>query len=380
MTVEQQPQAALSINGANADARGDLLTPLLRALAESRCLEVFRLFADGVVDPAEISGRLGMPEPDVRRHLEAIEGAGLTAGSGNEAIALANQAVNLLAMAMNHRGEPLRVRPSWPEDAAVDSVLAPPLACTLCDNSGFVAGVIAELQGAVREAREYHRRIQEMSSQVLTAHEAERKRIARELHDDTAQAITSILVRLRLLERSSGDPAVLRNVEELRELTAGALDSVRRLAMDLRPAALDDLGLVPALQSYAEKFEQNWGIPAAVQVQGVTRRLPPAAELVLYRVLQEALANVAKHSGASLVEISLRRRNNQVTLTVTDNGRGFSGEGEPKPGNTGLGLFGMRERLALVRGELEIGSRSGGGTSIVARVPLGTTRSYRRAT
>ena len=257
-------------------------------------------------------------------------------------------------------------------------VPSPPLACTLCANRDFVSGVLGDLGHALGEAGEYHDRIQEMSSQVLTAHEAERKRIARELHDDTAQALTSILVRLRLLERTAHDDEVLENVEELRELTSGALDSVRRMAMDLRPAALDDLGLVPALQAYAERFSENWPTKVTVSVGGLRRRLPADVELVLYRVVQEALTNVAKHSSAPLARVALSRRRNEVTLQVQDNGVGFEPADKTQSNGTGLGLFGMQERLALVGGDVQIESVKGQGTTITARVPIVSKRASTR--
>jgi signal transduction histidine kinase len=237
-----------------------------------------------------------------------------------------------------------------------------------------VEGVLGELSSALSDARQYHSRIQEMSSQVLTAHEAERRRIARELHDDTAQALTSILVRLHLLERSTKDEEVLGNVEELRDLTSGALDSVRRMAMDLRPAALDDLGLVPALQTYAEKYSQSWPVRVRMSVDGLSRRLPADVELVLYRVVQEALTNIAKHASASSAIVSLSRRRNEVTLNVEDDGVGFEVDDGRQTNGSGLGLFGMRERLALVGGDLQIESARGGGTRITARVPLASRR------
>jgi signal transduction histidine kinase len=254
----------------------------------------------------------------------------------------------------------------------------PPLACTVCDNRDFVSRTLGELSIALNEARQYHGQIKEMSSQVLTAHEAERKRIARELHDDTAQALTSILVRLRLLEHSTGDAEVLQNVVELRELTAGALDSVRRMAMDLRPAALDDLGLVPALQAYAQKVSQSWPLDVTVAVDGVNRRLPADVELVLYRVVQEALANVLKHASAATARVSLSRRRNEVVLCVQDNGTGFDPKEDKHSDGTGLGLFGMQERLALVGGDVRLESAKGSGTTITARVPLVSTRTGTR--
>jgi len=250
------------------------------------------------------------------------------------------------------------------------SVPKPPVGCTLCENAGFVGGVLGDLGAALDEARIYHGQIQEMSSRILTAQEDERKRIARELHDDTAQVITSILVRLRLLERSTEDAAVLKNVEELRELTSGALDSVRRMAMDLRPASLDDLGLLPAIHSYVEQFSHGTSITVWIEAEGLQRRLPRDVELVLYRVFQEALTNVSKHASATTALVQIKRNGNEVTLVIEDDGNGFD-PGQPSlTEGSGLGLFGMRERLTLVGGVAEVASEKGKGTRISARVPL----------
>jgi signal transduction histidine kinase len=241
-----------------------------------------------------------------------------------------------------------------------------------------VSGLLDNLKAGLHESERYHAQLQEMSSRVLTAHEAERKRIARELHDDTGQVLTSILVRLRLLELSSSDPEVLSNVQELRELTAGALDSVRRLAVDLRPAALDDLGLGPALQAYVDRYSRTWPIATTVEVDGLKRRLPADVELVLYRVVQEALTNVAKHSRASQVKVSLRRRRNEVTVSIEDNGVGFDADHPADSDTSHLGIFGMRERLTLVGGDVEVVSTKGGGARVVARVPLSVAAPKRR--
>ncbi len=276
-----------------------------------------------------------------------------------------------------------RLRRASPDDfvpmvsnptAANGKVPEAPEACRTCGNAVFVTGVLDDLRHGLEEANQYRAQLQQMSSQVLTAHEAERKRIARELHDDTAQALTSILVRLRLLGRSTKDPVVLVNIEELHELTAGALDSVRRMAMDLRPAALDDLGLVPALQAYTEKYSRNWPLSVTVRVDGLRRRLPADVELVLYRVVQEALNNIAKHASASSALVSLGRRHNELTLTVEDDGVGFDLSDGPRTSGSGLGLFGMRERLALVGGDVQVQSARGKGTKITARVPLAGKR------
>lgn len=342
---------------------------LLRTLTDVRHVEVLRHLADGQTDATSIARETSIPESAVEECIAGLSGAGLPAAESRrsgEAYSLVYGAIRLLSAALRH-GVTGNGRTSGPRGNSSSDVPQPPLACTLCDNSGFVSRVLDELKTALSDVNEYHGRIREMSSQVLTAHEAERMRIARELHDDTAQAITSILVRLRLLELSSIDPEVLKNVEELRGLTAEALDSVRRMAMDLRPAALDDLGLTPALEAFAHRFSANWDIPVTVNVAGVRRRLPRDVELVLYRVLQEALTNVAKHSGAHEVRVTLSRRRNEVTMTVCDDGQGF---GEQAGANTGLGLFGMRERLALVGGQLQVDTEQGAGTTVIASVPL----------
>jgi signal transduction histidine kinase len=349
---------------------------LLRALASETRLELLPLLAAGHADVYGLSQELHLPVPVVRRHLRALRRVGLVRAeprAGIEAYQLAEHAIRLLNATLVYSLGGGTASPRANGRLASPRVPAPPLVCTLCDNRGFVDGVLGELGTALSDARQYHSRIQEMSSQVLTAHEAERRRIARELHDDTAQALTSILVRLRLLERSTTDTEVLQNVEELRDLTSGALDSVRRMAMDLRPAALDDLGLVPALHAYAEKYAQHWPVNVTVSVDGLTRRLPADVELVLYRVVQEALTNIAKHASATSAAVSLSRRHNEVTLTIVDDGVGLDLHDGSQTNRSRLGLFGMRERLALVGGEMQVQSARGKGTKITARVPLTRT-------
>jgi signal transduction histidine kinase len=315
-----------------------------------------------------------MPIGTARRHLRALSDVGLVSAAtrgGVEVYALVQHAVSLLSTSLVYGLSGGKLPERRKEDVLPASVPRPPLGCTLCDNASFVGEVLDDLGAALDEARVYHDQIQEMSSRILTAHEEERKRIARELHDDTAQAITSILVRLRLLERSAEDAEVLENVEELRELTSDALDSVRRMAMDLRPAALDDLGLLPALQSYAEQFSHSTPIAVSMEVEGLGRRLPRDVELVLYRVFQEALTNVSKHASATTALVQVKRKGNEVTFVIEDDGDGFDpGSLSPTQGS-GLGLFGMRERLTLVGGAVEVESAKGKGTRIVARVPLG---------
>ncbi len=340
---------------------------------------MLKLLAAGPLGAGDVASALRLQPADARRHLRALAGAGLVRAypaSDGQKFALNDQLVALLNGSLVHHlsraaaGGAPRATPADAINVLALDVPTPPDTCLTCQNSNFVRAVLADLDRVLAEAQRYHTRLQQMSSQVLSAHEGERRRIARELHDDTAQSLTSILVRLRLLERSADDPVIRQNVEELRELTAGALDSVRRMALDLRPSALDDLGLPAALNSYAEKYSQRWPIQVRFTTRGIRRRLPPETELVLYRVAQEALSNVAKHSSARSAEISLSRKSSVVTLTVQDDGRGFDTSRVSPEDGRGLGLFGMKERVALVGGSLEIESTPRAGTSIIARVPI----------
>jgi two-component system sensor histidine kinase UhpB len=220
--------------------------------------------------------------------------------------------------------------------------------------------------------QEHRGLLQKMSEQVLVAQEDERKRIARELHDETAQALTTLLIRLKILERSRTASEMRGQIDELRELTAQTLEAVRKLAVELRPATLDDLGLLAALEAYVESYRTRMPLHVAFSAEGFDDkdgRLAPQVELVLYRVVQEALTNVAKHAHAGAVQVELHRRPDEVLAQVADDGEGFNVEEMMRSRERGLGLFGMQERLALVRGQLVIDSAPGRGTRIHARVP-----------
>ncbi len=201
---------------------------------------------------------------------------------------------------------------------------------------------------------------------VVEAQELERRRLARELHDETGQALTSILLGVKAI-RASGSPAEAEVAEaEVRAQIVQALQDVRALAVELRPAALDDFGLVAALERLAETFQERSGLETMVQAN-LADRLPAEIETVLYRVVQEALTNVIKHADAEHVSIVLRSRASSVAVTIDDDGGGFAAD-ELREG--ALGLLGMRERLALVGGTLEVESSPGSGTTIAAEVPV----------
>jgi signal transduction histidine kinase len=203
---------------------------------------------------------------------------------------------------------------------------------------------------------------------VIQAQETERKRLALELHDETGQALTSILLVLGSI-RSAKSPVEAERAEtDVRELVVQALQDVRALAVELRPTVLDDFGLEPALERLAETFSERTGIAADVQVR-LDLRLPPEIETTLYRLVQEGLTNIVKHAAATRVSIVVGTRSGQVVATIDDDGMGFD-ESDVRP--DALGLLGMRERLALVGGTLGVESTSGGGTTLSAQVPLPT--------
>jgi len=203
---------------------------------------------------------------------------------------------------------------------------------------------------------------------VVTAQEEERRRLALELHDETGQALTSILLGLKAIGGAKSKEDAVRAEADVRVLVVQALQDVRALAVELRPSALDDFGLGPAVERLAHTFAERSGIETTVETH-LDARLPPELETTLYRVVQEALANVVKHAAAEHVSIVIAQRGATVGATVDDDGSGFDAE---RVRAEALGLTGMRERLALVGGTLEIESSPGRGTTVAAQVPLAT--------
>jgi signal transduction histidine kinase len=199
---------------------------------------------------------------------------------------------------------------------------------------------------------------------IVQAQELERRRLARELHDETGQALTSILLGLKTIDDADADGAVREAVQELRDRVVTTLQDVRRLAVELRPKVLDDFGLVSALERLAETFDEATGI--RVQVETLTsERLPGEVETTLFRIAQEALTNVVKHAHARNVTVLLTRREGTAAVVIEDDGRGFDPE---HVDSDGIGLVGMRERVALLGGRLRVESSPGSGTTISAEV------------
>jgi two-component system, NarL family, sensor histidine kinase DevS len=223
----------------------------------------------------------------------------------------------------------------------------------------FAARAAVAVDLADRVARDALRR-------VVAGQELERRRLARELHDETGQALTSILLGLKRVEEAKPEDARVA-AAELREQIVDTLQSVRRLAVELRPSALDDFGLVAALERLAEAFGEQSGVAVDIQTNLDSARLPGEVETALYRIVQEALTNVAKHADATRVSIVVTRRENTVTALIEDDGQGFGAAGGT---GEGLGLVGMKERVGLLGGRLAIESTEGTGTTVVAEVPI----------
>jgi signal transduction histidine kinase len=200
---------------------------------------------------------------------------------------------------------------------------------------------------------------------VVDAQELERARLARELHDETGQALTSILLGLKHLDDVVETDEAREATASIRELVASTLQDVRRLALELRPSALDDFGLVPAVERLASNLSEQSDLVVDLEARLGDRRLPPEAETALYRIVQEGLTNVVKHAAAHRVSITLVRKEAAAVVVIEDDGQGF----DPEAVRAGaLGFTGMRERVELVGGRLTVETSPGAGTTLVAEV------------
>lgn len=225
------------------------------------------------------------------------------------------------------------------------------------------------LNGMLDALAGYRGQLRATSSKIITAQEEERRRISRELHDETAQALTSLLIRLRLVQNARTLEEAHREIAELRELTVQTIEEVRKLAIELRPTTLDNLGLVAAIEWYCRDYRERIGATIAFDVHGTPRRVHPEIELVVYRVAQEALTNIARHAGASEASVVLAFSDDSLEMRIRDNGIGFDPSSIDEREERGLGLFGMRERVELVGGSFSIRGGPGIGTVLVMRVP-----------
>ncbi|HSJ25146.1 MAG TPA: ATP-binding protein [Longimicrobiales bacterium] len=221
----------------------------------------------------------------------------------------------------------------------------------------------------------YRRRLRETAQRALAAQEEERKRIAQELHDGIAQTMAALRVRLRVARALEDSTVRDQLVERVGAELGEAIEEVRRIAQGLRPPALDMLGLAPAIESCARGMGgAGTALELDVEVEAVEGLLSPEAELVLYRIVQEALSNASRHAGAARVRVRLGRRSGGVEAVVEDDGRGFDVAAEMSRG--GLGLFGMQERAGYVGGTVNIESSPDRGTTVRATIPVVETARY----
>jgi signal transduction histidine kinase len=241
----------------------------------------------------------------------------------------------------------------------------------------FATWHVAGLESEINRQRlaETHNRLdlERLSARLVEAQEQERRSLARELHDEVGQALTAIKMSVGVALRTPGThPRAHAALEEARGVAETTLQGVRDLSQLLHPSMLDDFGLPETLATYLRNFSKRTGIRAHFSHEGGDERMPPDVEVCLYRIVQEALTNVARHSGALACSVSLRRTDGQVEVVVEDSGRGMAPASGGADARRGLGLMGMRERAQSLAGRFTIANRPEGGTRIVVTLPLGT--------
>jgi two-component system, NarL family, sensor histidine kinase UhpB len=222
----------------------------------------------------------------------------------------------------------------------------------------------------------HRQRLREVAARALTAAEEERKRVARELHDGTAQTLAGLRMRLRLARATEDADVRSAQLEQVSREIGEAIEEVRRMSKGLRPPTLDVLGLAPAIDAYARSVTEAAGLELDLRTELVAGVLTTEAELALYRILQEALSNVVRHAGASVVRIRLERNGADVQLAIEDDGSGFDVGAELGDRTRGLGLFGMQERAAYVGGRVSITSTPGRGTGVLVTLPSAEAMQY----
>jgi signal transduction histidine kinase len=216
-------------------------------------------------------------------------------------------------------------------------------------------------------------RMRLLAAQVINAQDAERARVARELHDGTAQTLAAAMLQLSAVARHSSNPDAAESLSELRDLVASALEEVRSLSHTIHPRVLDDLGLVSALEWLARQTRQDGVLDVEVEAGPGVEDIPSSASSVLYRVAQESVRNVVQHARAKHVRIVLTNEKDVATLSVIDDGNGFDVR-SAEARRPGMGLFSIRERVSLVNGTVDIQSVPGRGARVIATVPLAALR------
>lgn len=236
------------------------------------------------------------------------------------------------------------------------------------DEIGALGDAFSEMRDELKLKEEMRVKL---LGKVISAQEEERKRIARELHDETSQALTSLIVGLKFIEDSTTDAKVSEKTGELRALATETLTEVHHLAVALRPKLLDDLGLGAAIKKYAKDYSAKMNIGVDCHISGLDgKRLPSEVEVTVFRIVQEALTNVARHAKATSASVVLRYHDSSLLVVIEDDGQGFDVNATATSADTKLGLFGMYERASLIGGKLTVESQPGSGTAVFLEVPL----------
>ncbi len=240
------------------------------------------------------------------------------------------------------------------------------------DNTGEVIAIVETLED-ITERKHAEDNLYYYLQEITRAQEEERKRIARELHDDTAQILGSLSRQLDNFVRKKHDllPNEVCFLKDLQTQLNHGMESVHRFIQDLRPSLLDDLGLIPAVRSLVKVLQESDGMSTNLKVLGREKRFTPEVESLLFRIVQEALNNVRKHAHASDTQVVIEFTEDLTKITISDNGRGFelSGGVDDLPRSGKLGLAGMHERARLLRGTVEVKSASGKGTTLIVKIP-----------
>ncbi len=250
----------------------------------------------------------------------------------------------------------------------------------LKDTDGNTIGVLAvghditERKQAERELLKNQKQIQAMAIRLSEVEERERKEIARTLHDLVGQNLTALNLNLSIIIETmteTQNPLLVSRLEDSQKLLEETTEHIREVMSDLRPSVLDDFGLTAALRWYGQHFHKMTGIQTKVEVEEISSRLPPLWETVIFRITQEALTNVLKHASVGKVGLRLKKIEDRVTLTITDEGRGFNFKGFRIGGeNRGWGLAIMRERAVSLGGDFRIDSEPGKGTRVILQLPI----------
>ena len=250
----------------------------------------------------------------------------------------------------------------------------------ICDPQGkvdYVSGVFfdaTEAQQAKKALQESEQRLRFLTTQLLSAQEQERKRISMELHDELGQSLTVMKLQVRAIEGALRDdqPDLKQACLELRQYVDGVIDNVRRLSRDLSPAILEDLGLLSALKYLLEGVGKHLTIKPSLDIEDLNSLFPAEAQIIIYRIFQECLNNIAKHAGTCQVAVQVRRDGEAVSFALEDNGCGFEVAqvmGRPAT-ERGLGLAALNERARILGGTCEVSSRRGAGTKVVCTIPV----------